>query len=289
MAVPGRPGATRPKRCALSSPAFPPARGIPLRHVIEARHPSFADPAWTEQLSAAEIAHAIVESEKHVLQADITAPFIYARLERNSHADPEGYTAQRSINGRSTSGAGPTGRAVTDLPTARAARTGNAQRECFIYFISGDKVRAPAAAAAMLARLSAGPADPRSRATRRHPVLARQVCAGRARRPEETPVALSYNRLTPRGHDGDAVGPRGFRRRIQPQRRHHSPAGQIEELEVISAEAGVELRMWIAPDALERLEERRRSLAGPTGCGLCGLESLAEAVRPRPRWRGPAG
>jgi uncharacterized protein YecE (DUF72 family) len=133
-------------------------RGIPLRHVIEARHPSFADPAWMEQLSAAEIAHAIVDSEKHVLQADITAPFIYARLERNSLAAPEGYDSTALDQWAEHIRTWAEGRAVTALPAARAARTGNAQRECFIYFISGDKVRAPAAAAAMLARLSAGPA-----------------------------------------------------------------------------------------------------------------------------------
>ncbi|MBV8915057.1 MAG: formate dehydrogenase accessory sulfurtransferase FdhD, partial [Acetobacteraceae bacterium] len=56
----------------------------------------------------------------------------------------------------------------------------------------------------------------------------------------------------------------------------------IEELDVIAAENGIELRMWIGAALLERLEERRRSLAGPTGCGLCGLESLAEAIRPPP-------
>ncbi|MGN6551924.1 MAG: formate dehydrogenase accessory sulfurtransferase FdhD, partial [Pararhizobium sp.] len=44
----------------------------------------------------------------------------------------------------------------------------------------------------------------------------------------------------------------------------------------------------LADDASERLKTRRRRIAGPVGCGLCGIESIAEAVRPVPQ-RGGAG
>ncbi len=57
-------------------------------------------------------------------------------------------------------------------------------------------------------------------------------------------------------------------------------AAQIEELEVLEVADGIEARMWLAPDRAAASVARRRRLAGPTGCGLCGIDSLAEAVRP---------
>jgi FdhD protein len=38
--------------------------------------------------------------------------------------------------------------------------------------------------------------------------------------------------------------------------------------------------MWLEPSKADRLSERRRHIAGPTGCGICGIDSIAEAVRP---------
>jgi FdhD protein len=63
-----------------------------------------------------------------------------------------------------------------------------------------------------------------------------------------------------------------------------SPA-EIRQLDVVEHETGVELRMWLAEPRAAALTERRRRLAGPTGCGLCGIDSIAEAVRPPPRVR----
>ena len=53
----------------------------------------------------------------------------------------------------------------------------------------------------------------------------------------------------------------------------------VRELEVAYADSGVELRLWLVRDMSARLSARRRYLAGPTGCGLCGVDSLVEAVR----------
>lgn len=55
--------------------------------------------------------------------------------------------------------------------------------------------------------------------------------------------------------------------------------GEIEELSVIPGADGIEVRVWLRPRAQRLLKDRQRRLVGPTGCGLCGIESLAEANR----------
>ena len=101
---------------------------------------------------------------------------------------------------------------------------------------------------------------------------------------EEVPVAFSYNRLAHAVMMATPDDLEDFARGFSLNEHivaHHS---QIEEIEIVIPPAsdarsgGIELRMWVDKARLGMLETRRRQLAGPTGCGLCGLESLQEAL-----------
>jgi FdhD protein len=58
---------------------------------------------------------------------------------------------------------------------------------------------------------------------------------------------------------------------------------EIAELNVVSVSDGIVLRMWLTGDRSDAFAARRRRFVGPAGCGMCGLESLAEANRTIPK------
>jgi FdhD protein len=65
---------------------------------------------------------------------------------------------------------------------------------------------------------------------------------------------------------------------------------EIESLDVVSLPLGIEIRVWLKEERAKVYAQRRRSMAGPTGCGLCGIESLEAAMRETPsvaasQWR----
>jgi FdhD protein len=100
--------------------------------------------------------------------------------------------------------------------------------------------------------------------------------------PEETPVAFTYGgsthavmMATPADLEDFAVGFAITEGLVD------SPL-DVGEVEVVSTEVGLELRAWLGSGRQEVYAERRRSMAGPTGCGLCGIESLEAATRAPP-------
>jgi FdhD protein len=57
---------------------------------------------------------------------------------------------------------------------------------------------------------------------------------------------------------------------------------QLLDFDEISTDKGVELHITISSEAFAELKQRRRNLVGRTGCGLCGAESLEQAI-PKPK------
>ena len=105
--------------------------------------------------------------------------------------------------------------------------------------------------------------------------------------PEEVAVALTYNRTTHAVMMATPADLEDFATGFSRAEGIIERADDLEELAVVPAALGVECRMWVAPDRMARLERRRRQIAGPTGCGLCGMDSLADVMRPPPQV--PAG
>ena len=112
--------------------------GVPLRHALELRHESFADPAFLDLARARNMAVVFADSDAFPRIDEQTADFTYARLQQSVEAVETGYDA-KALEG-----------------WAKQVRTwAKGGRDVFVYFISGAKVRNPAAAQALIARLGA--------------------------------------------------------------------------------------------------------------------------------------
>ncbi len=126
-----------------------------LRHVVEVSHVSFAVPAFIELLRKHRVALALVDSADRPAVFDLTADFVYARLRRSIEQEPTGYPKSALDAWAKRFQILAAGAEPEDLPRIHAKPVPAAKaRDCFVYFISGAKVRAPAAAQALIARLA---------------------------------------------------------------------------------------------------------------------------------------
>lgn len=127
--------------------------GRALRHVVEVRHDSFCVPEFVALLRRFQTPVVFSEHATYPAIADIAADFVYARLQKGEDQIETGYPAKAldAWAGRLTTWA--KGGEPTDLPRVDATKAKQQSRDVFAYVIHEAKVRAPAAAMALIARV----------------------------------------------------------------------------------------------------------------------------------------
>jgi len=97
--------------------------------------------------------------------------------------------------------------------------------------------------------------------------------------PEETPIALSYAGTTHAVMMASPADFEDFALGFSITEGIVGTADEIDSIEVEDLGAGIDIQIRLKDQANTRFQARRRRLAGPVGCGLCGIESIDEAMR----------
>jgi uncharacterized protein YecE (DUF72 family) len=133
--------------------------GVKLRHVVEVRHASFRVPEFIALLREYEVATVYTDKADFPQIPDVTAPFVYTRLQAAAESEKTGYPLKVLDSWAARGRAWAAGGAPADLETVGPSQKNHAAgRDVFIYMINGFKPKAPAAAMALIERLSRGEA-----------------------------------------------------------------------------------------------------------------------------------
>ncbi|MDX3905062.1 MAG: DUF72 domain-containing protein [Pigmentiphaga sp.] len=128
--------------------------GRSLRHAVEVRHESFATPDFVELLRTHGVAVVMADKEGVPHLHDVTAPFVYVRLQSAREDRKSGYSPADLDAWAERARAWAAGKEPADLPRLSGAMPGPPRtRDVFVYMINGFKPKAPAAAMALLERL----------------------------------------------------------------------------------------------------------------------------------------
>jgi uncharacterized protein YecE (DUF72 family) len=126
--------------------------GVPLRHVVEPRHESFRDPAFVAMARAAGVGIAFADSDDFPCIADVSGNLVYARLQRSRGDVATGYPPAEIDRWAEVAKAWARGESPQGFSYAASAPEPR-PREVYLFFISGEKARNPAAAEALIGRL----------------------------------------------------------------------------------------------------------------------------------------
>ncbi len=129
--------------------------GRPVRHVVEVRHDSFRVPEFIALLRAYEVGVVYTDKDEFPNISDVTAPFVYARLQRAAEEVETGYTSEALDEWAERAHSWSKGKSPKDLkPVGEPEKNPPKSRDVFIYMINGFKPKAPAAAMALIERLT---------------------------------------------------------------------------------------------------------------------------------------
>ena len=101
--------------------------------------------------------------------------------------------------------------------------------------------------------------------------------------PEEVPVAMVFDGTTQAVMMATPAEIADFAYGFALSEGIIAHPGEVAEFEAVTHARGIEARFWLHEAPGRDLRERQRSMMGPTGCGLCGIDSLDQALRPLPR------
>ena len=125
-----------------------------MRHVVEVRHDSFLAPEFVALLREFNVALVFSEHETYPAIADITGDFVYLRLQKGKDTIKTGYPPKELDAWAKRLQMLGAGRVPKDLPQVDPKSAPKAKpRDVFAYVIHEGKVRAPAAAMELIARL----------------------------------------------------------------------------------------------------------------------------------------
>lgn len=108
------------------------------------------------------------------------------------------------------------------------------------------------------------------------------VTSGERIVPDEVPIAFSYGGTTHAVMMGTPGDIEDFALGFTLTEGIVSGGAQIASIDVVEVELGIDIQIALVDKAADALRARRRSMAGPVGCGLCGIETIEQAVRKVP-------
>ena len=128
--------------------------GRTIRHAVEVRHDSFSTPDFVALLRRYGVPVVYADHHTYPAIADVAGDFVYARLQKGDDAIPTAYPPKALDQWAARARLWAAGGEPADLPRAAPdKRPAKKPRDVFVYFIHEAKVRAPAAAMALIERV----------------------------------------------------------------------------------------------------------------------------------------